>query len=76
VIDYLWGEPAQRAIMFLLTERADRSRARDWIRIGAVAGPSIELPSVALRLASLQLRGAAARRRIERGVSRRASLAR
>src|SRR3984885_6720684 len=57
VIDYLWGEPALLAMMALLTERADRSRALDWIQIGAVAGPSIELPSVALRSANLRLQG-------------------
>jgi len=57
VIDYLWGEPAQRAIAALLTARADRSRAIDWIQIGAVAGPTIELPSVALRSANLRLQG-------------------
>jgi NADPH:quinone reductase-like Zn-dependent oxidoreductase len=57
VIDYLWGKPAQRAIAALLTARSDRSRALDWIQIGAVAGPTIELPSVALRLANLRLQG-------------------
>jgi NADPH:quinone reductase-like Zn-dependent oxidoreductase len=57
VIDYLWGEPAQRAIMALLTARSDRSRALNWIQIGAVAGPTIELPSVALRSANLRLQG-------------------
>ena len=39
VIDYLWGAPAAAAIMALLTARADRSRALDWIQIGAIAGP-------------------------------------
>jgi NADPH:quinone reductase-like Zn-dependent oxidoreductase len=58
VTDYLWGEPAQRAMMALLTARADRSRALDWIQIGAVAGPTIELPSVALRSANLRIQGA------------------
>jgi NADPH:quinone reductase-like Zn-dependent oxidoreductase len=58
VIDYLWGEPAQRAIMALLTGRSDRSRAMNWIQIGAVAGPTIELPSVALRSANFRLQGA------------------
>jgi hypothetical protein len=29
----------------------------DWIQIGAVAGPTIELPSVALRSANLRLQG-------------------
>jgi NADPH:quinone reductase-like Zn-dependent oxidoreductase len=57
VIDYLWGEPAANAIMALLKARADRSRAMDWIQIGAIAGPTIELPSVALRSANLRLQG-------------------
>ncbi|MGH2883765.1 MAG: quinone oxidoreductase family protein, partial [Solirubrobacteraceae bacterium] len=57
VIDYLWGKPAQHAIMALLTARSDRSRAMDWIQIGAVAGPTIELPSVALRSANFRLQG-------------------
>ena len=57
VIDYLWGTPAQQAIMALLSERADRSRAMNWIQIGAMAGPTIELPSVALRSANFRLQG-------------------
>jgi NADPH:quinone reductase-like Zn-dependent oxidoreductase len=57
VIDYLWGKPAQEAIPALLTKRSDRSRALDWIQIGSVAGPTIELPSVALRSANFRLQG-------------------
>ena len=57
VIDYLWGKPAQQAIVALLTARSDRARALNWIQIGAVAGPTIELPSVALRSANLRLQG-------------------
>jgi NADPH:quinone reductase-like Zn-dependent oxidoreductase len=57
VLDYVWGRPAQEAIMALLTARADRSRAMDWVQIGAVAGPTIELPSVALRSANFRLQG-------------------
>jgi NADPH:quinone reductase-like Zn-dependent oxidoreductase len=57
VLDYLWGKPAERAIVALLTERPDRSRAMNWIQIGAIAGPTIELPSVALRSANLRLQG-------------------
>ena len=57
VIDYLWGAPAAAAMMALLTARADRSRALDWIQIGAIAGPAIELPSVALRSANLRIQG-------------------
>jgi len=57
VLDYLWGAPAAQAMMALLTARPDRGRALDWIQIGAVAGPAIELPSVALRSANLRLQG-------------------
>jgi NADPH:quinone reductase-like Zn-dependent oxidoreductase len=57
VLDYLWSEPARQAIVALLRARSDRSRAVDWIQIGAVAGPDIELPSVALRSANLRLLG-------------------
>jgi NADPH:quinone reductase-like Zn-dependent oxidoreductase len=57
VIDYLWGTPAQRAISALLTARPDRSRQLNWIQIGAIAGPTIELPSVALRSANLRIQG-------------------
>ncbi len=57
VLDYLWGEPAVMTMTALLTARNDRSRALDWIQIGAIAGPTIELPSVALRSANLRLQG-------------------
>ena len=57
VLDYLWGKPARHAMMALLTERSDRSRALNWIQIGAVAGPTMELPSVALRSANLRIQG-------------------
>ena len=57
VIDYLWGAPAQQAIPALLKARQDRSRPLDWIQIGAITGPTIELPSAALRSANLRLQG-------------------
>jgi NADPH:quinone reductase-like Zn-dependent oxidoreductase len=57
VLDYLWSKPAATAIMALLSARSDRSRALDWIQIGAMAGPTIELPSVALRSANLRIQG-------------------
>jgi NADPH:quinone reductase-like Zn-dependent oxidoreductase len=57
VIDYLWGEPASEAMMALLRARSDRSRALNWIQIGSMAGPTIELPSVALRSANFRLQG-------------------
>ena len=57
VLDYLWGQPTATAIMTLLSARKDRSRAMDWIQIGAVAGPTMELPSAALRSANLRIQG-------------------
>ncbi len=57
MIDYLWGKPAQEAIRALVTARPDRSRRLSWIQIGAIAGPTVELPSVALRSANLHLQG-------------------
>ena len=57
VVDYLWGKPAMQAIPALLAARSDRSRALDWIQIGAITGPTIELPSAALRSANLRLQG-------------------
>jgi NADPH:quinone reductase-like Zn-dependent oxidoreductase len=57
VIDYLWGKPAERAITALLLARSDRSRALDWVQIGAVAGATLELASVALRSANLRIQG-------------------
>jgi NADPH:quinone reductase-like Zn-dependent oxidoreductase len=57
VIDYLWSQPAEQTMMAVLTGRSDRSRALNWIQIGAVAGPTIELPSVALRSANLRIQG-------------------
>jgi NADPH:quinone reductase-like Zn-dependent oxidoreductase len=57
VIDYLWGAPAERAITALLTARSDRAHLLNWLQIGAMAGPTIELPSVALRSANLRLQG-------------------
>ena len=57
VIDYLWGTPASAAMMALLRGRSDRSKALNWIQIGSMAGPTIELPSVALRSANFRLQG-------------------
>lgn len=57
VLDYLWGAPAEAAIMPLLTARAKRSRLLSWVQIGAVAGPTISLPSAALRQANIHFLG-------------------
>src|SRR3954451_20908171 len=57
VVDYVWGKPATDAMMAILRARPDLSRALDWIQIGSMAGPTIELPSVALRSANFRLQG-------------------
>ncbi len=57
VVDYLWAEPAALTMRALLERRSDRSKALDWIQIGAIAGPTIELPSVFLRSANLRIQG-------------------
>ena len=57
VLDYLWGEPAAHAMTALLTARSDRSKGIDWIEIGSVAGPTLALPSAALRSTNLRLLG-------------------
>jgi NADPH:quinone reductase-like Zn-dependent oxidoreductase len=57
VLDYLWGKPAGDTILTLLRARTDRSREMNWIQIGSVAGPTIQLPSVALRSANFRLQG-------------------
>jgi len=57
VIDYVWGVPAQQAMMALVTGRTDRSRELNWVQIGALAGATIELPSALLRSANLRIQG-------------------
>jgi NADPH:quinone reductase-like Zn-dependent oxidoreductase len=57
VLDYLWGEPAESAIMPLVRGRRDRSRRISWVQIGAVAGASLSLPSAVLRQANIHFLG-------------------
>ncbi|GAA2378885.1 zinc-binding alcohol dehydrogenase family protein [Dactylosporangium salmoneum] len=57
VIDYVWGEPSARAMIPLLTARADRGAPLTWLQIGSMAGPTAPVPSVALRSARLQIVG-------------------
>jgi NADPH:quinone reductase-like Zn-dependent oxidoreductase len=57
VIDYLWSQPAELAMKALITARPDRSKALDWIQIGALTGPTLELASVYLRSANLRIQG-------------------
>lgn len=57
VLDYLWGPPAEAAIMPLLSGRRDRAELLSWVQIGAVTGPTISLPSAALRQANVHFFG-------------------
>lgn len=57
VIDYVWGEPAARAMVAMLTARADRSEPLTWISIGSVGGLEAPIPSAALRSTRLQIVG-------------------
>jgi len=57
VIDYVWGAPAARAMVSMLTARADRSAPLAWIEIGSVGGLEAAIPSAALRSARLQIIG-------------------
>ncbi|MFX3617302.1 MAG: zinc-binding alcohol dehydrogenase family protein [Sporolactobacillus sp.] len=57
VIDYLWGKPAEQAMLPLLIRRSDRNRKLSWIQIGSIAGPTAAVPSVSLRSANFQILG-------------------
>jgi NADPH:quinone reductase-like Zn-dependent oxidoreductase len=57
VIDYLWGEPAKLTMQALLPARSDKSAPLDWVQIGALTGPTLELPSALLRGAALRIQG-------------------
>jgi NADPH:quinone reductase-like Zn-dependent oxidoreductase len=57
VLDYLWGEPAVRAMVALVTAPEAREKPLTWVQIGSVAGRSAAIPSAALRAARLELVG-------------------
>jgi NADPH:quinone reductase-like Zn-dependent oxidoreductase len=57
VIDYLWGEPTAKAMVEILTNRADRGKQLIWIEIGAIVGPEAAIPAAALRSARLEIVG-------------------
>jgi NADPH:quinone reductase-like Zn-dependent oxidoreductase len=56
VIDYLWGEVAERAIPAIVRAR-DSAAPLSWISIGSMAGPDLRLPSAALRAVDLRILG-------------------
>jgi NADPH:quinone reductase-like Zn-dependent oxidoreductase len=57
VLDYLWSEPAAEALKALVKARRDRSRSLDWVQIGAITGPTLDLPSELLRSTNLRVLG-------------------
>jgi NADPH:quinone reductase-like Zn-dependent oxidoreductase len=57
VIDYLWGPATTEAMIAIATHRSDDRRPLSWIEIGAIAGPSAEIPAAALRALPLQIVG-------------------
>lgn len=57
VIDYLWGQAAETVMPAVLTARSVPNKPLSWLQIGAMAGPAISLPSVALRSHNLMVLG-------------------
>jgi NADPH:quinone reductase-like Zn-dependent oxidoreductase len=57
VVDYVWGEPSARAMVAIVTARADRGVPLTWVQIGSVAGPAAAIPSAVLRAARLDIVG-------------------
>ena len=57
VIDYLWGETAETAMLPILKNRADRSRPLYWVEVGSMAGATAAIPAAALRSSNLHLIG-------------------
>jgi NADPH:quinone reductase-like Zn-dependent oxidoreductase len=57
VLDFVWGEATARAVVAVITARADREQPLTWIQIGSVTGPTAAIPSAALRAARLQIVG-------------------
>jgi NADPH:quinone reductase-like Zn-dependent oxidoreductase len=57
VIDYLWGAATTEAMIAIATHRSDDRRPLSWIEIGAIAGPSAEIPAAALRALPLRIVG-------------------
>jgi NADPH:quinone reductase-like Zn-dependent oxidoreductase len=57
VVDYLWGPPAESIMAALLAARPDPDLPLTWLHIGAMGGPGLTLPSVALRAHNLTVMG-------------------
>jgi NADPH:quinone reductase-like Zn-dependent oxidoreductase len=57
VIDYLWGPVTAELMAGIAGMRSDPGKPLTWIEIGAVAGPSADIPAAALRAVRLQIVG-------------------
>jgi NADPH:quinone reductase-like Zn-dependent oxidoreductase len=57
VIDYVWGQPAERIMPALINRRSSPGQALQWIHIGSTAGAKLDLDSELLRKANLWLLG-------------------
>ena len=58
VLDYLWGEPAEKVLAALGTSQlAAKFHATRFVQIGAMAGPTMKVPAGVLRSAGITLSG-------------------
>ncbi|WP_067509504.1 zinc-binding alcohol dehydrogenase family protein [Actinoplanes sp. TFC3] len=57
VLDFLWAEPAAKAIAAMVSNRADPTRPLTWVNLGEMAGPRATLPASALRSTKLHVLG-------------------
>jgi len=57
VLDYLWGSVTEQAMAAILTTGRAADQPLHWVEIGSMAGPSIYVPSAALRSRDLRLVG-------------------
>jgi NADPH:quinone reductase-like Zn-dependent oxidoreductase len=58
VLDYLWGEPAERALNALAASHpAAHYHRTQWVQIGSMAGPTMTLPAGVLRAAGIVMSG-------------------
>ncbi|ORX98980.1 zinc-binding dehydrogenase family protein [Basidiobolus meristosporus CBS 931.73] len=57
VLDYLWGPPAQYTMEAILAHRTEADQRLDWVQIGNMAGPSMQLPAKLLRSSNFVVSG-------------------
>ncbi|MGO4595147.1 zinc-binding alcohol dehydrogenase family protein [Leifsonia sp. 2TAF2] len=57
VLDYVWGAPAERAMLAILSARRDHTQLLDWVHVGGMGGPAITLDGAWLRSNALRVSG-------------------